>query len=56
MERADGLPRGHSGGLRHQHVEELVIHWMTTGSLDYPFARTAWEREAGDGLRARLPG
>ena len=20
------------------HVEELVIHWMTTGSLDYPFA------------------
>ena len=22
------------------HVEELVIHWMTTGSLDYPFART----------------
>ena len=23
------------------HVEELVIHWMTTGSLDYPFARTS---------------
>jgi hypothetical protein len=23
-----------SGG----HVEELVVHWMTTGSLDYPFA------------------
>lgn len=22
------------------HVEQLVIHWMTTGSLDYPFART----------------
>lgn len=22
------------------HVEELVIHWMTTGSLAYPFART----------------
>jgi hypothetical protein len=21
------------------HVEELVVHWMTTGSLDYPFAR-----------------
>jgi len=20
------------------HVEELVIHWMTTGGLDYPFA------------------
>lgn len=23
------------------HVEELVIHWMTTGGLDYPFARTS---------------
>ena len=22
------------------HVEELVLHWMATGSLDYPFART----------------
>jgi hypothetical protein len=21
------------------HVEHLVVHWMTTGSLDYPFAR-----------------
>jgi hypothetical protein len=21
------------------HVQELVVHWMTTGSLDYPFAR-----------------
>jgi hypothetical protein len=24
------------------HVEELVIHWMTTGRLDYPFARTSY--------------
>jgi hypothetical protein len=24
-----------------EHVEELVIHWMTTGSLDYPFATVA---------------
>ena len=23
------------------HVEELVIHWMASGSLDYPFARTS---------------
>jgi hypothetical protein len=22
-----------------EHVLELVVHWMTTGSLDYPFAR-----------------
>ena len=21
------------------HAQELVVHWMTTGSLDYPFAR-----------------
>jgi hypothetical protein len=21
------------------HVQELVVHWMATGSLDYPFAR-----------------
>ena len=36
------------------HVEELVIHWMTTGSLDYPFARTAlgatgWRRSIPSG-------
>lgn len=23
------------------HVQELVVHWMTTGSLDYPFASVA---------------
>jgi hypothetical protein len=22
------------------HLQELVVHWMTTGSMDYPFART----------------
>jgi hypothetical protein len=25
-----------------QHVEELVIQWITTGQLDYPFARTSY--------------
>jgi hypothetical protein len=25
-------------GLQRGHVEELMAHWMTTGSLDYPFA------------------
>ena len=24
---------------RASHVQELVVHWMTTGSLDFPFAR-----------------
>jgi hypothetical protein len=30
-----------------EHVEELVIHWMTTGRLDHPFARTALGAAAG---------
>ena len=33
------------------HVEELVIHWMTTGSLDFPFATTAGPVR----LRRRVP-
>jgi hypothetical protein len=42
------------------HVEELVIHWMTTGSLDYPFARsaqgfTSW-RPTGPDCRVDLSG
>jgi len=27
------------------HVQELVVHWMTTGSLDYPFARVQVKKE-----------
>lgn len=27
------------------HVRELVVHWMTTGSLDYPFATVGLKRE-----------
>jgi hypothetical protein len=34
---------GGQAGVHHvcsaEHVLELVVHWMTTGSLDYPFAR-----------------
>jgi hypothetical protein len=26
------------------HVEELVVHWMTTGSLDYPFATVGYKK------------
>jgi hypothetical protein len=32
---------GMHGACCPAHVEELVIHWMTTGSLDFPFAKTA---------------
>ena len=43
------------------HVEELVIHWMTTGSLDYPFARSAlgatgWRRSTPVAGRVDLSG
>ncbi len=43
------------------HVEELVVHWMTTGSVDYPFARTAlgsgkWRRPTEPGCRVDLSG
>lgn len=27
------------------HVQELVVHWMTTGSLDYPFAENHLNRK-----------
>ena len=27
------------------HAQELVVHWMTTGGLDYPFARTPERRQ-----------
>jgi hypothetical protein len=43
------------------HVEELVIHWMTTGRLDYPFARTTlgaatWRNLVSPGSRVDLSG
>ena len=38
------------------HVEELVVHWMTTGSLDYPFATVGQKPEARkQRLRWALP-
>lgn len=37
LSRAAGVHRACSGA----HVRELVVHWMTTGSLNYPFATAA---------------
>lgn len=34
------------------HAQELVVHWMTTGDLDYPFART---KPSSLRDRARVP-
>jgi hypothetical protein len=53
--------RGIQAACSVNHVEELVIHWMTTGSLDYPFARTAlgsggWHRETWPDSRVDLSG
>ena len=37
-----------------EHVQQLVIHWMAMGTLDYPFART--HREAKRSLRTAFYG
>jgi len=39
-------PKGVHGACCSAHVRELVIHWMVTGSLDYPFAGTGFEQTA----------
>lgn len=36
-----------------EHVEELVLHWMITGRLDYPFARSALAWPAGGKFHPR---
>ena len=43
------------------HVEELVIHWMTTGRRDHPFTRTAlgaagWRQLSTPGGRVDISG
>lgn len=43
------------------HVEELLIHWMTTGRLDYPFARSTlgaagWRQISTPGGRVDISG
>jgi len=42
LARRRGIYAACSGG----HVEELVVHWMTTGSLDYPFATVGHKLES----------
>jgi hypothetical protein len=41
LSRRRGIYAACCGG----HVEELVVHWMTTGSLDYPFATVGQKLE-----------
>jgi len=36
------------------HVEQLVVHWMTAGSLDHPFARLPQEKRWPVKSRYRL--
>ncbi|MGA8490913.1 MAG: hypothetical protein WB711_10845 [Terriglobales bacterium] len=40
LARRQGIFAACCGG----HVEELVVHWMTTGSLDYPFATVGYKQ------------
>lgn len=42
LARQDGIRRACSAA----HVQELVVHWMTTGSLNYPFARVSSDDKA----------
>src|SRR5207247_713400 len=42
LARQDGIRRACSAA----HVQELVVHWMTTGSLNYPFARVSSDDRA----------
>ena len=38
------------------HVQELVVHWMATGSVHHPFAKTSWAAnpKKWDSARLRL--
>jgi hypothetical protein len=40
-ERLAALPGVHSACCA-EHLQQLVVHWMTTGSLDHPFARAVY--------------
>ena len=42
LARQEGIRRACSAA----HVQELVVHWMTTGSLNYPFARVSSDDKA----------
>ena len=41
LARQNGIRRACSAA----HVQELVVHWMTTGSLSYPFARASYDEK-----------
>ena len=49
-----GRRRGIYAACSAGHVEELVVHWMTTGSLDYPFATVGHRPEKRRRRRAAL--
>jgi hypothetical protein len=44
---------GMHGACSPTHLQQLVIHWMTTGSLDHPFARVG--SASSNRLEARRP-
>jgi len=38
------------------HVQQLVVHWMTTGNMDYPFSNRPGEFSAFSPVHDRCPG
>ena len=38
------------------HVQQLVVHWMTTGNVDYPFSTRPGEVPASSAVHERCPG
>jgi len=51
LARQDGIRRACSAA----HVQELVVHWMTTGSLSYPFARASYDDRPAPAMDADWP-
>jgi len=51
-ERLAAIPGVHSA-CSASHLQQLVVHWMATGSLDHPFARVGCITE--DSSRRRSP-
>jgi hypothetical protein len=53
-DRLAAVPGIH-GACSSEHLQQLVVHWMTMGSLDHPFARAAYSMEGYARRRSPRP-
>jgi hypothetical protein len=53
-DRLASVPGIH-GACSSEHLRQLVVHWMTMGSLDHPFARAACSMESYSRKRSPRP-